>query len=208
MTPTRTKPVIGLAGGIGAGKSTVARILGSLGAAIIDSDRLSHEELASTDVITTLRSWWGDTILTAAGDVDRAKVAAIVFNDHAELSRLEALLYPRIRRRQQAMLQSFGDDVSVKAIVLDSPKLYEAGLDELCDTVMFVEADHAVRVRRVCETRGWTEEELRRRENLFKPLDQKRANADHAIVNHSNIEVLRTHVKEVFLAALASFAKA
>ena len=207
MTRTRTKPVIGLAGGIGAGKSTVARILESLGAAVIDSDRLSHEELASTDVIAALRDWWGDAICTTAGEVDRSAIAAIVFNDQGELARLEGLLYPRIRRRQKALLRSFGDDPIVKAIVLDSPKLFEAGLNELCDTVVFVEADRSVRVRRVRETRGWTEEELFRRENLFKPLDQKRANADHAIVNHSTIEVLRTHVERVFQAALASFPK-
>ena len=207
MTRTRTKPVIGLAGGIGAGKSTVARILESLGAAVIDSDRLSHEELASTDVIATLRDWWGDAICTTAGEVDRSAIAAIVFNDQGELARLEGLLYPRIRRRRKALLRSFGDDPMVKAIVLDSPKLFEAGLNELCDTVVFVEADRSVRVRRVRETRGWTEEELFRRENLFKPLDQKRANADHAIVNHSTIEVLRTHVERVFQAALASFPK-
>ena len=208
MIRARTKPVIGLAGGIGAGKSTVARLLESLGAAVIDSDRLSHEELASADVAATLRDWWGDAVFNPAGAVDRSKVAAIVFNDRAELTRLEGLLYPRIRRRQEALLRSFGGDPKVKAIVLDSPKLFEAGLNELCDTVIFVEADDAVRVRRVCQTRGWTEEELHRRENLFNPLDQKRANADHAIINHSSIEALRSHVEKVFLAVLASFAKA
>ena len=84
-------------------------------------------------------------------------------------------------------------------------KLYEAGLHELCDAVIFVDADWAARVERVAAARGWTEDELRRRENLLNPLDRKRTIADHVVVNHSSIGALRSEVERVFSSVLATF---
>ena len=199
----RSKPIIGLTGGIGAGKSSVARILQSLGAAVIDSDRIAHEELAELEVIATLRAWWGDKVCPSSGGVDRKALATIVFNDPAELDRLEKLLYPRIHRRREQLVAGYQADPVVRAIVLDAPKLYEAGLGDYCDAVIFVEADWSVRVRRVAASRGWTEDELRRRENLQNLLDTKRANADHVVINHAHLDQLRTEVERVFASVLA-----
>lgn len=202
----RKKPIIGLAGGIGAGKSSVARILKTLGAAVIDADRLSHEVLSEPEVVAMLRQWWGECVCTPAGEVDHQAIAAIVFDDPAELTRLENLLYPRITRRHRELLAAHTADPNATAIVLDAPKLFETGLNQLCDTVIFVDADWSVRVRRVGDSRGWNEAELARRENLQNPLDIKKANADQVVVNHSSIDVLWSQVERVFSAVLASFA--
>ncbi len=201
----RIKPIIGLVGGIGAGKTSVARVLQSLGAAVIDSDRLAHDELADPEMIATLRSWWGEKVCSA-GKVDRKALASIVFNDPHELDRLEKLLYPRIHRRRERLVEEYNAEPAVRAIVLDAPKLYEAGLGDYCDAVIFVAADWPVRVRRVAASRGWTEEELKRRENLQNSLDAKRANADHVVINHSSLDQLRTDVERVFSSVLAAFA--
>ena len=192
------KPVIGVTGGIGAGKSTVAGILGSLGAAVISSDHLGHELLRDPQVLATLRRWWGESILTPNGDVHRGAVASIVFRDQAELARLESLLHPRIAARREALMEAYTADLSVKAIVLDTPKLYEAGVDALCDMVIFVDADQSACLRRLAESRGWTEEELNRRKKMQNPLDVKRTKADHVIVNNSGIGELRMQVERVF----------
>lgn len=201
----RIKPIIGLVGGIGAGKSSVARILQSLGAVVIDSDRLAHEELADPEVVQTLRGWWGEKVCPT-GEVDRKALASIVFNDPRELDRLEKLLYPRLHRRREKLVAGYDADPAVLAIVLDAPKLYEAGLGDYCDAVIFVAADWLIRVRRVAASRGWTEDELRRRENLQNSLDTKRANADHVVINHSSLEQLRTDVERIFSSVLAAFA--
>jgi len=201
----RIKPIIGLVGGIGAGKSSVARVLQSLGAAVIDSDRLAHDELADPEVIATLRGWWGDKVCPS-DEVDRKALASIVFSDPHELDRLEKLLYPRIHRRRERLVAGYNADPAVRAIVLDAPKLYEAGLGDYCDAVIFVAADWSVRVRRVAASRGWTEEELRRRENLQNSLDTKRANADHVVINHSSLDQLRIDVERIFFSVLAAFA--
>ncbi|MFQ5591009.1 MAG: dephospho-CoA kinase [Phycisphaerae bacterium] len=201
----RNKPIIGLVGGIGAGKSSVASILESLGAAVIDSDRLTHDELRDAEVIATLRTWWGARVCPDEGSVDRQAVASIVFDDPAELTRLEALLYPRLARRREELIRVYSADQAVVAIVLDAPKLYEAGLHRLCDAVIFVEADREVRLKRLATSRGWSERQLRKRENLQKSLDEKRAIADYAIVNHSAVADLRPAVERVLAAVLASF---
>jgi dephospho-CoA kinase len=203
---TRKKPIIGLAGGIGAGKTSVARILESLGAAVIDFDRLAHEELGVQEVVAALRRWWGESVCLPEGRPDREAIAKIVFSDESELARLESLLYPRIGSRCEELVRRYVDDPDTKAVVLDAPKLFEAGLNELCDKVVFVEADWSMRVRRVAESRGWTEEEFTRRENLQKPLDMKQANADHVVKNHSGIDALQAQVERVFSSVLASFA--
>ena len=90
--------------------------------------------------------------------------------------------------------------------MIDAPKLYEAGVDKVCDVVVFVDADQRTRVARVADSRGWTEEELVRRENLQKPLDWKIASADYVIANSSTIEELRIQVKQVLSSVLTSYA--
>ncbi len=189
---------MGLVGGIGAGKSQVAQILESLGAAVIDSDRMTHEELCDPKVIATLRRWWGGRVCTEEEKIDRRAVGAIVFDDPAELARLEQFLYPRLARRRDVLIASYNLDPSVRAIVLDAPKLYEVGLHEQCDSIIYVEADRATRLQRVAAARGWTGAELDKREKLLKPLDMKKAIADHLVVNHSNIHDLRSSVERVF----------
>lgn len=199
-----SKPVIGIAGGIGSGKSSVARIFESLGAAVIDSDRLTHEQLLQPDVIATLRSWWGDAVCRPDGSVDRAAVAAIVFADERQLARLQELIYPRIEQRRRELTERFQVDPAVRAIVLDAPKLFEVGLDTECDTVVFVESDRATRLQRLAAAKGWTDAELARREKLMNPLDSKKAMSDHIVVNHSSLADLRSEIGRILAAALAS----
>lgn len=193
-----------MTGSIGAGKSTVAALLESLGAAVVDSDRLAHEELADPEVATILKSWWGEGVERPDGGVDREAVASIVFNDAAQLARLEELLYPRIHSRRKALCSRHQQDNAAAAIVIEAPKLYEAGVDGECDVVLFVDAERALRVERVRQVRGWTEEELSRRENLQNSVDKKRRKADYVIENNSSIDALSSTVEKVFAKVLAS----
>ena len=198
------KPVLGLAGGIGSGKSSVARILASLGAAVIDFDRLAHEVLDGPEVVSDLRRWWGEAIVRSDGSVDRRAVADIVFADPAELRRLEGILYPRLWVRRDELLARFAGDDGVLAVVLDAPKLYEANLDRLCDAVIFVDADADVRSTRLAATRGWSEAERLRREKLLNPLDVKRSSADYVVKNNSDLGALQSEVQRVFATVLTS----
>lgn len=173
---------------------------------MVDSDRLGHEELGAPEVVSTLRQWWGASVCGPSGEVDRKKVGEIVFVDPVQRTRLENLLYPRIRRRREEIVAACDADPSVRAIVLDTPKLFETGLNELCDAVIFIEADWPVRVRRVADSRSWTEEELRRRENLQDPLDMKKSSADYTVINQAGIDVLKAQVERV-LSSVPGFFK-
>jgi len=192
------KPVIGLAGGIGSGKSTVAAILADLGAAVIASDRLNHEELNSPEVLECLRQWWGKGMIGADGQADRDAIRKLVTRDADARRRLERLVHPRIARRSQELMSKHEADPSVRAIAWDSPLLYEAGLAAKCDHVIFVEADESVRRDRVLRDRGWTTEDLARLEKAQTSLDIKRRNAYYKVINNSDRDDLRRQVKDVF----------
>lgn len=187
--------MIGLAGGIGAGKSTVARILAEFGCVVVDSDELGRAALRDPEIRRTIVSWWGAGVLDASGEVDRRAVASIVFTDASQRARLESLTHPWIEARR---LERFAAaPAGARALVIDAPLLYEAGLDASCDAVVFVDADRSARVRRVMETRGWDESELGRREESQLPLDEKRRRAHHMVRNTGDLSVLRDRVRAV-----------
>ena len=188
--------VIGMAGGIGAGKSEVARALAELGCVVADSDKAAREALDRPDVRETLVGWWGPEILADDGRVDRKRVAAIVFGDPSERQRLEALVHPIVRRGRDE-LRRMAVEAGAPAVVIDAPLLFEAGLDAECDAVLFVDAPRAVRVERVRETRGWDEGELERREKVQIPLDAKRHRSDYEVVNNADPEQLRLRVRRI-----------
>lgn len=201
-----SKPMVGLAGGIGAGKSTVAHIFEALGAAVIDSDDLVHEQYGDPVVQDMLRQWWGDRVILADQcTVDRKAIATIVFENPAELAKLQDYIYPRIENRRCELTAVYESDPAVKAIVLDSPKLFEAGLHKVCDAVVFVEADRATRVNRVIADRGWTDDELTRREKLLEPLDKTKSLADYTVINHATCDDLQHQVERIFFSVLTSF---
>ena len=128
-----------------------------------------------------------------------------MFGAPDEMSRYCDLLYPRIRRRRSELRAVFEADTAVRAIVLEVPRLYETGIDKECDAVVVVDAELALRAERLASSRGWGESELLRREKLLDPLDMKRANADHVLVNNSRIEDLRPKVERILSTVLASF---
>jgi dephospho-CoA kinase len=192
------KPIIGITGGIGSGKSTVASILEGLGAGVIASDRLNHEELNAPGVVKTLRKWWGETVVTPDGRAHRDAIRRIVREDPAALKKLERLVHPRIARRSAELIAAYQADPQRPAIVWDAPLLYEARLAPKCDVVIFVEADADVRLGRLEQSRGWTRADLERLEKYQKPLDFKRAKADYIIENNSDRVALHPQVKDVF----------
>ena len=189
------RPVIGLAGGIGSGKSTVGRILADMGCLVTDSDAAGRAALRDPRIRDQLVDWWGPRVLDEAGAIDRRAVARIVFADAAERAKLETLTHPWIeaeRRRQWAAAPP-----QAVAFVIDAPLLIEAGLAAQCDAVIFVEADRQRRLERIHRTRGWDEGELTRRELSQMPLDAKRRRADYVIENNGDLDQLTERVRQV-----------
>ena len=188
-------PVIGLTGGIGSGKSRVAAMLRELGCVVSDADAVAKAMLDEDSVRTVIASWWGNDVFDETGHVDRAKVADHVFADPEELQRLEALLHPMVERMRAAEFDAAPEGTI--ALVIDAPLLLEAGLDEQCDVVLFVDTPAEVRQKRLVENRGWTVEEIDRREAQQMSLDAKRSRAHHVLKNHGGIDDLQSQVERI-----------
>lgn len=201
------KPIIGIVGGIGSGKSFVAGLFGELGCLVINSDQQVYQTYQTDEVKEKLRNWWGNDVFQVDGSVDRKKIAAIVFNDPEQRRRLETLLHPLVAKdRAKIMAQAINSGRAV-AFVWDTPLLFETGLHRQCDTVVFVDCPWEKRFERVHGQRGWTREELIKRENFQWALDKKRDLAEYTIVNTADAAVVRVQVREVLSRILEIFSK-
>jgi len=189
-------PIIGLTGTVGAGKSTVARILGDLGCVVSDSDALAREALDDESVLRRLRERWGDAIFDDDGRARRDAIAAVVFSDPAERQFLESIIHPWIEERRNIQFDAVPSNAP--ALVIDAPLLLEAGLDRHCDSIWVVDAPRELRQARVVESRGWDADELRRRESSQWPAERKRAAATVIFDNDGTFdrlaEAVRTHL--------------
>ncbi len=188
-------PVIGLAGGIGAGKSSVAREFERLGCVVIDSDKEAREALDRDEVRSELVRWWGARVLRPDGRVDRRAVADIVFSQPEQRARLEALVHPLVRARR-ADLKRRAEASGARGVVVDAPLLFEAGVDAECDVVVFVDAPREDRLARVQASRGWDESELARRETSQMSLDEKRARCGIVVHNTGTAADLARSVRQ------------
>jgi dephospho-CoA kinase len=190
--------VIGLVGGIGAGKSTAAAALAHLGCAVIDGDAIGHQLLAEPTVRRRLRERWGKGIFRPDGAVDRARLGAIVFADTDERQALEGILHPLIRRRITDAVGRAQVDPAVPAAVVDAAVLLEAGWDDLCTHLVFIDADEPTRARRATAARGWDPATWSAREESQISLDKKRRRCHYAVANSSNVPHLNEQIRDIF----------
>ena len=198
-----TRPVlmVGLTGGIGAGKSMVARRLAELGAVVVDADKLAREVVGKgTPGLAEVVDAFGPDILAPDGSLDRAALAARVFGDDEARGRLESIIHPRVRERSAELIAAAPPDA---VVVNDVPLLVEKGLHGAYALVIVVLADEDVRVRRLAENRGMTADEARARIATQATDEQRRAVADVVIVNNGTTEELAEQVDQVWSDKLA-----
>lgn len=189
-----SKPVIGLIGGIGAGKSTAARCFAARGGFVIDADGLGHEALRQPEVVRRVVELWGEGVRRPDGSLDRRAIAAIVFPDPAQRAALEGLLFPLIGARCLEEIRRASANPEVRFVVLDAAVLLEAGWNANVDHVVYVDAPRELRITRLASRSGWTDAELAAREASQWPADVKKARADAVIVNDAGPEELQVQV--------------
>lgn len=177
--------VIGVVGGVGAGKSYVAQAFARLGAVVIDADRVGHDVLELETVRAELRAVFGPEIFSAQGRVDRRALARRVFSPGEQgaewLRRLEAITHPEIERRLRRRLVELAQQ-GTAAVVLDAAIMIRTGWHRLCDVLVFVDADQTTRAARAAQ-RGWSDEEWRTRESRQLPLDEMRRHCSDVVFN-------------------------
>ncbi len=201
-------PVIGVVGGIGSGKSQAAAAFAGLGAMVLDADKVGHTLLDQNPCRDIVIEVFGEGVLgpyTAEGErrpIDRRALGALVFADPFLLGRLEDILHPLMRRTFERAISREVRQRRHKAVVLDAAILYEAEWNDLCDTVVFVDASPEVRLARLVATRGWTAETLATRENAQGALAEKRVEANHLLTNNDTIEALQAAARALWPALL------
>jgi dephospho-CoA kinase len=184
--------LVGLTGGIGAGKSEVARRLAELGAQVIDADRLAREVVApGTEGLAEVVDAFGPEVLGPDGALDRPALGRRVFGDDGARRRLESIIHPRVRARTAELVAAAPPD---SVVVNDVPLLVEAGLAGGYELVLVVQADESARIQRLAQTRGMGEAEARSRIAAQASDEQRAAVADVVLRNDGSLDELRTAV--------------
>ena len=189
--------LIGLTGGVGTGKSTVAEMLRELGATVIDADEATHAVYApGTAGFDAVVAEFGPDFVRD-GAIDRQKLGALVFNDEDARRRLNAIVHPLVREwmaARTAEAAERGDEI----VVQDVPLLFESGLEVLFSSVLLVYAPEDVQLDRLVRGRGVPVNRARAMIAAQMPIDDKRRRAHHIVDNSGTIEQTRRQVEEIW----------
>lgn len=190
------KPVIGLVGAIGAGKSTAAAAFARRGGIAVDADQLGHDALEQPEIRQLVLDRWArrGNLLKPDGRLDRRTIAAIVFANPEERTALEGMVFPYIGQRALDQIHRAQADAETKFIVVDAAVMLEAGWEEVCDRIVYVDAPRSVRLARLAARSGWSDADLAAREAAQWPAEKKMKRAAAVIVNDGSREKLQDQV--------------
>lgn len=192
--------VIGVTGGIGSGKSTVSRILKDLGAKIVDADKIARKILVKggkplEDVV----NYFGKEILDSDGELNRKKLADIVFNKSEKLTVLNKITHGYIAEEIIKAVSSYKADNAADIIVIDAPIPIEHGFIDQSDEIWVVTANREVRISRIMERNGLSREDAEKRIDSQQSDEAYLSIADEIIVNEGSIEELENTVAKLFV---------
>jgi dephospho-CoA kinase len=186
---------IGLTGGIGSGKSQVARYFGELGVPVIDADVIAHELVVpGSEALAEITAAFGDDILDNDGALDRNKLASIVFNDTQSKQKLETILHPRVREQIEQYKANYKDHPYILIVI---PLLLESEQAFEVDRILVVEAPEEIRIQRVQQRDGRSTEQIRNIINSQVDDKQRRAAANDIIVNDNSLQKLKQSVENL-----------
>jgi len=194
----KKKPIIGLTGGIASGKSTAAKIFQNFGVTVIDADQLSRVlSGVGTKAIHEIYQAFGEDVLLEDGNLDRKKLADVVFKDAEAMNRLNAIMHPKIAKLASELLARAQDDTETPYVVYEAALLVELGTYKEMSKLVVVAAEPELQIQRVMKRNKITESEARDRLASQYPLAKKIAVADYVIKNDNNRDALLARTREV-----------
>jgi len=185
---------IGLTGGVGMGKSACAQLLQWRGAAVVDTDELARQVVApGQPALAEVRKVFGSNVVGPDGQLQREKLAKMVFADPAARKKLEDILHPRIQELWHAQIEAWRKENRPSAVVV-IPLLFETNAEVAFDTVICVACSAATQRERLL-VRGWTEDQIRQRIAAQMPIEEKMARSNHVIWTEAGMDV---HAQQVY----------
>jgi len=189
---------VAVTGGIGTGKSVVLAQLAACGAPVVDADVLVHEALrGGTPAAAEIRARFGEAVIAAGGDVDRARLGTIVFQDEQARRDLEAILHPAVYRAIEAWMRA-QEAGGAPVAVAEIPLLFETGHETDFDCVVVTACDGEAQVRRAVGRAGMSEEDARRRIAAQWPLAEKVRRADFVVRTDGTLEATRQAARAIW----------
>lgn len=189
--------VIGLTGNMGVGKSEAAAIFKSLGAKIIDADKVGHKCADEPGCVKQLVEKFGDHILIR-GKVDRVKLGKIVFDDDNARKAVLDIFYPAMEKDITNQVARYKTNKRIKVVVLDAALLLEAGWDRFVDLVFVVKANKDLQIKRIQQRMDLTKADIERRLRVQMPMKEKIKQADYVIDNRSTINNLKKQINDIY----------
>jgi len=194
----RSKPLVGVTGIIGSGKTTVSRLFEKLGAAIFDADVAARKSTEDVEIISRIGETFGNQIFDSNGILDRKKLANIVFSSESKLRQLNSIVHPHVRKQMWNFVEVQQELAEVALIIIDSPLIYETDLYTHLDFIVVVSSDIEACIQRVQQRNGLSREEIQDRLSRQIPLEKKIKRADFNIDNNNQVKSLNKHVQSVF----------
>jgi dephospho-CoA kinase len=193
---------VGLTGGVACGKSTVAKMLADLGANTVDADVIAHELYRpGQEVLQELVKHFGPEILKADGELDRAKLATLVF-DGGRVEELNKIVHPAVIRQQDRWMRALGEKDRYAVAIVEAALILEAGVKDHFDRIMVVTCKPAPKVARFAQRTGMSEDAARadveRRNKAQMPDEEKARRADFVIDNSGSVEETRHQVQRIY----------
>ena len=189
--------LVGLTGGIGSGKSTVARMLEKRGAVVFDADLLAREAVEpGTPGHAAVIERFGADVLAPGGELDREALASIVFADPSARRDLEGIVHPEVRRLFAEGAEAYRDTDVV--VVFSAPLLVETGMHTAFEILVVVSATVATQIERLMRQRGMSESSIRARIEAQAPLEDKAAVADFLVDNEGTLDELESQVDRLW----------
>jgi dephospho-CoA kinase len=189
--------LVGLTGGIGSGKSTVARLLEKRGAVVFDADLLAREAVEpGTPGHAAVIDRFGADVLAPGGELDREALASIVFADPAARRDLEQIVHPEVRRLFAEGTEAYRD--TDRVVVFSAPLLVETGMHTAFEILVVVSATVATQIERLMRQRGMSEPSIRARIDAQAPLEDKAAAADFLVDNEGSLDELESQVQQLW----------
>jgi dephospho-CoA kinase len=189
--------LVGLTGGIGSGKSTVARLLEKRGAVVFDADLLAREAVApGTPGHAAVIERFGADVLAPGGELDREALASIVFADPSARRDLEQIVHPEVRRLFAEGSEAYRD--TDRVVVFSAPLLVESGMHTAFEILVVVSATVATQIERLMRQRGMSEASIRARIDAQAPLEDKAAVADFIVDNEGTLDELESQVERLW----------